>query len=128
MDFRLGRAIKNYLETNNLLNNADLVSAAGGVKNLVNPQSRNDADFVMRQIEISKRLHGIKKVILLSHTDCGAYGERTAFADEQAELECHIQDLKKAESLIKQKFPDLEIQLNLAKISPDGEITIENLT
>jgi hypothetical protein len=43
-------------------------------------------------------------------------------------LECHIQDLKKAESLIKQKFPDLEIQLNLAKISPDGEITIENLT
>lgn len=84
LDFRLNEAIQQWLQKNHLANNCDLVSLAGAVKNL---------KIVLGQIEISQRLHGISEVILMNHTDCGAYGGRAAFADSEEERARHQQDL-----------------------------------
>lgn len=127
MDFRLGKAVKEYLEKNNLLDNADIVSVAGAAKNLVSPQTPADAEFILRQIEISKRLHRISTVILVNHTDCGAYGGRGAFADETEEYTKHIEDLKKARESITDKFSGLEILLVIAKIASSGQITFQTI-
>ena len=116
IDFRLGAAIKNYLEGLSLLGEADIVSVAGAVKNLVSPALPTDAEFVLRQIDLSKRLHGIAEVILINHTDCGAYGGRQAFRSDEEEYEKHSSDLKKAKEMILAQFPGLEIRTILAKI------------
>lgn len=113
MDFRFGKKMKEFMEQNNLLGDADLVSIAGAAKNIVNPETQA---FALRQLEISIDLHGMKIVHLVNHTDCGAYGGKKAFADEKAEYEKLTGDLKQAGELIKAKWPDLEVKLWLAHI------------
>lgn len=125
MDFRFGKKMKEFMEQNNLLGDADLVSMAGAAKNLVDPETRA---FALRQIEISKDLHNMKQVILMSHTDCGAYGGKKAFADEKAEYEKLTGDLREARDIVKAKWPELEVELWLKHIDesqPEPKITFE---
>jgi carbonic anhydrase len=82
----------------------------------------NDKEFILRQINISKQLHGIKKVILMNHTDCGAYGGRAAFPDRHAERAGHRTDMEEAKKLILSFYPDLEVETVLVDIEEDGSI------
>ena len=93
MDFRLQDFINDWISTNIPPESYDRVALGGGVKNL---------EVILGQIEISKRLHDIKKVILINHQDCGAYGG-------QGTPEKHAEDLKEAKEKIKQQFPDLAV-------------------
>lgn len=127
IDFRFGKAIKKYLEEQGLLGDIDIVSVAGAAKNLVSPNSPSDTEFILRQIEISKKLHNIKELILMNHTDCGAYGGRKAFGSDGAEKTQHIEDMKKAGKLIHTRYPDLEIKTILATISPTHEVAFETI-
>ncbi len=92
IDFRFQKHINNWIAEN--ITSHDRVAVAGGVKNL---------EFVLGQIEISERLHDIKKIILTNHEDCGAYGETGT-------PEKHAQDLKQAKSRVKELYPNLDIQ------------------
>jgi len=65
----------------------------------------------MRELEKSIRLHHTKKVMLLSHHDCGAYGGFTKFEnDREKELAFHTQEHKKAQQTIKAQFPEMQIE------------------
>ena len=127
IDFRFGKAIEDYLERNGLLNNCDIVSVAGAVKNLVAPKETSDRSFIIRQIEISKKLHDIENVILMNHTDCGAYGETSVFTNDAEEIKKHSDDLKEAKNIVQEQYPDLGIQLVLSKINSSGQITFEEI-
>ncbi len=94
IDFRFQEYINSWISENFRPKTFDRMAIAGGVF---------DFDYVLKQLEISKRLHHIKKVVLINHEDCGAYGE--AGTDEK-----HAEDLKNAASQIKQKYSDLEVQ------------------
>ena len=118
IDFRLGQPIKKYLEGQNLLGDADIVAVAGAAKNLVSPASQAESDFVMKQIEISRRLHHIQEIILINHTDCGAYGGND---------ELVASDLPESAAKINEKFPDLKIKMVLAKIDSQNNINFENI-
>jgi carbonic anhydrase len=125
MDFRFGKKMKEFMEQNNLLGDADLVSIAGAAKNIVNPETQA---FALRQVEISKDLHGMKQVILMNHTDCGAYGGKKAFGDEKAEYDKLTGDLKEAAQIVKAKWPEIETKMWLAHIDEsqhEPEITFE---
>lgn len=113
MDFRFGQKMKEFMEQNNLMGDADLVSIAGSAKNIVNPETQA---FALKQIEISKTLHEMKRVHLVNHTDCGAYGGKKAFADDKTEYDKLTGDLKEARDIVKAKWPDLEVVLWLAHI------------
>lgn len=127
IDFRFGKKMKEFMEQNGLLGDADLVSMAGAAKNIVNPETRA---FALRQIEISKDLHGMKVVHLVNHTDCGAYGGKKAFADDKVEYEKLTGDLKEAREIVKTKWPELEVKLWLAHIDesqPEPAISFESI-
>lgn len=127
MDFRFGEAIKNWLAENHLLNDCDIISLAGASQGLVNPKSPDEPEIILRQIEISANLHHISQVILMNHTDCGAYGGRDAFESIEAEYQQHLTDMKKAKAMILGRFPDLQIKIVLAKINPLGQIGFEEI-
>lgn len=127
IDFRFGKAIEKYLEEKNLLGDCDIVAAAGAVKNLVSPKEKSDAEFVLRQIGISKKLHEIQEVMLINHTDCGAYGGASAFTDDSEEFAKHSEDLKKAKEMIREEFPDLGIRMTVARIDASGKIRFEEI-
>ena len=94
IDFRFQEYINNWIAKSFQPKTFDRVAFAGGVKSL---------DIIMDQIETVYNLHHIKKVVLINHEDCGAYGEAGT-------PEKHAEDLKNAASQIKQRYPDLVIE------------------
>ena len=53
---------------------SDPIKIAGGAKCMASPELETDREFVLEQIRKSMRLHGTRRVILMLHSDCGAYG------------------------------------------------------
>lgn len=62
IDFRFVHELLHYMKAQGLDRQYDDVGAAGAVKNLVDPKEPSDRDFILRQIEIAKSLHGISEV------------------------------------------------------------------
>jgi carbonic anhydrase len=103
IDFRLQDDIDNWIAKNFKPETFDRVSIAGDVKNL---------SEIMDQIKIAHDLHHIKKVVLVNHEDCGAYGKDGTYQK-------HVHDLKNAENKIEQLYPDLKVEIYYLHL--DGE-------
>lgn len=99
IDFRLQEAINNWIAENFQPKTFDRVALGGGVKNL---------EAILSQIDIAVRLHHIKKVVLVNHEDCGAYGEEN-LPDTEAEHSKHSADLKNTKTKVKEVYPNLEV-------------------
>jgi carbonic anhydrase len=94
MDFRLQKFLNDWLEQRLGTRNYDRVGLAGGAF---------DIETVTKQAEASKRLHRIKKILLINHEGCGAYGEKGTH-------ERHKADLARAEQSDYSAFPGLVIE------------------
>jgi carbonic anhydrase len=92
--------------------NSDLIKVAGGAKCLASPERETDREFVLEQIRKSMRLHGTRRVILMVHSDCGAYaGLADGFGgDAQAEAAHHQRELARAAANLLQAIPGIEAQ------------------
>jgi carbonic anhydrase len=123
MDFRLGSAVREYLEANNLYNDVDIISLAGAAKDI----AQTDDSVAETQVDLSKKLHDIKTVILMNHTDCGGYGGRAAFDSDEAEREGHVADMRAAKAKIVAKHEGVEVKIALAKIGEGGAVEIEEI-
>jgi len=91
---------------------SDPIKVAGGAKSLASPELASDREFVLDQIRKSMQLHGTRRVILMVHSDCGAYGGLAgAFGgDEQAEASHHQRELALAAANLLQAIPGVEVQ------------------
>src|ERR1700687_1324084 len=91
---------------------SDPIKIAGGAKCMASPEHESDREFVLEQIRKSMRLHGTKRVILMLHSDCGAYGGLAdAFpGDAQPEAAHHKQELQQAAANLSAAIPGIEIQ------------------
>lgn len=116
MDFRFHTAIREFLVSLDLKDQYDLVSLAGVMKGLVEKDPAS-SELILKQVEISRKLHGISEVIIIHHMDCGAYGGHQAFPGGLIEEKARqLNDLAAAESIIRSKFPDLAVRKVLARI------------
>src|SRR5208282_4717604 len=91
--------------------NSDPIKIAGGAKCLASPEHETDREFVLDQIRKSTRLHGTNRVILMVHSDCGAYGGLAgAFrGDTRAEAEHHCGELRRAASNLEALLPGIVV-------------------
>ncbi len=94
MDFRFQRYIREWALKNLGDGNFDRVAWAGGVF---------DIEDILEQIGLSKKLHSIKKVVLINHEDCGKYGE-------MGTKEKHSEDLNETKEKILEIHPDLTVE------------------
>lgn len=127
IDFRFIKKIKEWMEKEGLLGACDVVSLAGAVQNIIFPKNEVEKELVLRQIDIAKRLHDIDEVILMNHTDCGAYGGRDAFTNELLEEEKHELDMREARAFVLSRFPSLKARLILARIDRKGNINFNQV-
>ena len=89
----------------------DAIKIAGGTKCLASPDRDSDRDFVLAQIRISMRLHQTRRVILMQHSDCGAYGGLEAFGgDPTRERQNHVAELRKAAKVITDSIAGLSVE------------------
>src|SRR5271166_6038063 len=93
IDFRFQKHIRNWLTENFGDKTFDYVGLAGGTK---------DLETIIKQLDISVKLHDIKHVVLMHHENCGAYGEDST-------PERHSKDLLKAKELIEKKYPHIRV-------------------
>jgi carbonic anhydrase len=92
------------------IEHADPIRVAGGAKCLATPDQESEREFVLEQIRKSMRLHGTDRVVLMLHSDCGAYGGLAAFGgDRQAEAHHHRDELQRAAACLRQALPEVSV-------------------
>ena len=92
--------------------NLDEIEVAGGAKCLASPGQEHEREFVLEQLRISIRLHQTKRVILMTHSDCGAYGGLAgAFGnDVRRESQFHEEELRRAARCLDEQIPGLTLE------------------
>lgn len=94
------------------VNNNDPIKIAGGAMSLASPKHEYEREFVLEQIRASIRLHDTKRVILMLHSDCGAYGGLESFGgDTKREFLHHREELHRAAANLKAAIPGIEVQV-----------------
>ena len=105
--------------------NADPIKIAGGAKSLDSPERESDREFVLDQIRKSIRLHETRLVILMLHSDCGAYGGLAAFGnDRRLEAEHHERELKAAAQCVADRVPGVAVQAYFADFEGVWEVEL----
>jgi hypothetical protein len=89
----------------------DPIRIAGGAKTLASPDRESDRAFVVEQLLKSVNLHGTKRVILVLHSDCGAYGRLAKFkGDIAAEADHHQHELRRAAEYLRATIPGVVVE------------------
>lgn len=92
--------------------NCDPIKIAGGAKCLASPEHESDREFVLEQLRKSIRLHGTRRIILMLHSDCGAYGGLAGGfrGDTEAERRNHHAELDRAAENLAQALPGIKVE------------------
>lgn len=126
MDYRLMGHVAGYMNARNMQANYDHVILAGASLGALTDKKPSWGEAFWDHVAVAKELHHIKRVIVMDHRDCGAYrvflGMDVA-SDSAKEAEVHGQYLSKLKAMVKERHPDLEVELLLMNL--DG--TVEKL-
>jgi len=108
-DHRFELALRKLLKRIGVVR-SDSIRVAGGAKCLASPELEAEREFVLEQIRKSVRLHGTESVVLMVHSDCGAYGGLAAFrGDAQTEVRHHLEELRRAAACVRQALPEISL-------------------
>lgn len=118
IDFRFWQAIVDYVHQDLGIKDFDFPSLPGAAK-AINDASEND-NLAISCINIPVELHEAKKIILVNHADCGAYGGAKQHESLEAEEAFHAQQLRQAKTKILAAQPAVEVILLFAKLVEDG--------
>ena len=90
----------------------DPIKIAGGAKALASPEQEFHRTFVLDQIHKSIRLHGTDRVILMLHSDCGAYGGLAGrfHGDTDAETAQYHAELAVATEFLRSTIPGIKVE------------------
>jgi hypothetical protein len=109
-DDRFTLAVQKFLKRR-AIGHVDSIRVAGGAKSLASPADESERNFVLDQLRLSRKLHSTERVILIAHSDCGAYGGLERFAgDAIAEREYHRGELERARDLIQSALPEVAVE------------------
>ncbi len=129
MDYRLVDDIVRYMDGRGLTNNYDHVILAGASLGALTDKKKAWGEAFWDHVDVAKQLHHIHKVIVMDHRDCGAYRvflNQDLAGDKAKETAVHAEQLRTLAGMIKQKHPDLEVELLL--MSLDGSVEPVTLT
>jgi carbonic anhydrase len=109
-DNRFENAFSKFLKRNGIIY-ADPIKIAGGAKSLASPELQSDREFILEQIRKSIRLHSTRQVILMVHSDCGAYGglDGAFGGDPKAEAAFLQKELEKAAKVVQGAIPGIAV-------------------
>jgi hypothetical protein len=125
MDFRFRDWVPEKVADLTDLSGYDLVSYAGGAL-LLGSDDPTEREALLSQVRLSNRLHGISKVVLADHEDCGAYGGSKAFSSRSEEFECHRVKMTKAAAAIRCELPHLRVILSYARMDGSMQVVAES--
>ena len=120
MDYRLTGHTQRYMKRRRLAGKFDHIVLAGASLGATCADVPEWGATFWAHLNTALSLHNIKTVILMDHTDCGAY---KLFLKEQypqkkkEQLPCHFETLKKLEAQILEKFPELKVEKHVMHVN-----------
>lgn len=79
------------------------------------------SDLAMQCIGVPCDLHHVKKIVIVNHEDCGAYGGSGKFETREEEQQFHEGELRKAKEKLSEKYSDKEYVLVYARLADNKE-------
>jgi carbonic anhydrase len=117
IDFRFWKETVEFVEKELGISSYDFPSLPGSAKAI-----NENNELAFKCISVPCDLHHVKKIVIVNHQDCGAYGGSSKFeGDSVAEQKFHEEELRKAKAKILEKYPDKEVTLVYAKLADNGE-------
>lgn len=123
MDYRLLDDVSAYMHSRDLAKRYDHIILAGASLGALTDKKPTWGEEFWDHVQVACDLHHIRKVIVIDHRDCGAYKVFLGadLKDDPAkETEVHSGYLKKLGAMLKQKHPELDVELHL--MSLDGKV------
>lgn len=105
MDRRFQKTIREQLQEKYQVDieDADRLAWAGASKAVAD-------GTLIPQVELSHKLHGIKNVYVVDHTDCGGFGGFASHENsEQKEIASHMDSMARAQEAIHKVLPQLVV-------------------
>ena len=120
IDFRFWRETVEFVEHELGIKTCDFPSIPGSAKTI--SELAEGVNLAMACIGVPINLHHAKKVVIVNHEDCGAYGGSANFkGDSKAEQAFHEQELFNARNKLVETYPDKEYILVYAKLTDNKE-------
>jgi len=120
IDFRFWKETAKFVEEELGIESYDFPKLPGAAKAI--NECMKIKDLAMKCIGVPCELHQVKKIVIVNHADCGAYGGAERFAGNiEAEQKFHEEELKKAKAKILSLYPEKEIVLAYAKLVDEGK-------
>ena len=91
------------------MRNIDLIKIAGGARVFATHEIEAEEDYFRGQIEKSVKLHHTRKVILMVHQNCGAYGK--TFDDTASEENFYKTELENAKKSVEAFLRSKNLQI-----------------
>jgi carbonic anhydrase len=107
-DERFTKASINFLKTKLKIKVCDLFVVPGGVAFLIN-RERN----LIHRLSLLTKLHNIKQIVIISHSDCGYY--KTQFCNINYVEQKQINDLKQSVKILKKMFCNVSVKTFFVK-------------
>lgn len=95
----------------------DLKATAGGVRAMLD-SPRTVRRWILRDIDLVYRLHKVRRVILVHHEDCAAYGGSAKLGNLERQKRFHRVQLRRATRVLRRQFRGLTVRGFLASGYP----------
>lgn len=120
IDFRFVDGLHNFLKSDLKLDSYDLIAVPGAGKHFTMMSTPERTSALLEDVGISVRLHDPKEIIIINHTDCGAYGGSAAFDSFEAEVAAHEAALRESKQTIEKHHDGRAVRLALATLAENG--------
>jgi len=95
----------------------EVLTYAGPSLWMTKPHESSHADNFWWLLEnVSLKVHGIKEVVIVGHSNCGGFALKGAPQNPAEEKKVIIDSLKSARRAVLAKYPELEVKLIFVKI------------
>ncbi len=122
IDFRFLESEFSFLSLQHLDHQYDWMALAGASLALTGFPHTAEADAFWDQLDLSRQLHQIEKVIILDHQDCGAYASKIdpdLSQDPVREQQVHADYLNRAYWQIQKRHPELAVELYFVNLNAE---------
>ena len=116
-DYRYIQPTQSFVKRRLGLRWYNLKATAGGVRAMLDAPGVVRR-WILRDIELVYRLHGVRQVILVHHEDCAAYGGSAKLGSLARQKKFHRVKLQSAARMLKREFPGLTVRAFLASGTP----------
>lgn len=106
MDYRFQSPTHMWLKQQGFYGQYDVISIAGSSLNLLNDTEHRT--FILNQIDLAHKKHGVERIIIFHHEDCAALGEISMDTKEQ--IKWHHEKMSLAEKVIVNYFPTIKVE------------------